>query len=164
MNGLIKLPSFYGVIEVKKSVPGMIRVEVEKLKNNQELIEELKENLEKISVINSFKILPSLGMLTINYDQNQIDKEFMYGVLLNLLDLEEEAYTRKKSKIKTAIQNGCEILDISLYNKTKGLLDIKTLTGLILIGYGLKQLKASTATKTGASFLWWAYSLLSDRR
>ena len=61
MKDKILLPNFYGIFEVKSATKNRIRIEIDKLKNNEEEIERLKENLKKIIVIKSFKIIKSIG-------------------------------------------------------------------------------------------------------
>ena len=51
MKDKILLPNFYGIFEVKSATKNRIRIEIDKLKNNEEEIERLKENLKKIIVI-----------------------------------------------------------------------------------------------------------------
>lgn len=46
---------------------------------------------------------------------------------------------KEKGKLKTLFNNLIDITDISLYNKSKGLLDTKTLAGFILLAYGIKN-------------------------
>ena len=57
MKDKILLPNFYGIFEVKSATKNRIRIEIDKLKNNEEEIERLKENLKKIIVIKNFKII-----------------------------------------------------------------------------------------------------------
>ena len=57
MKDKILLPNFYGIFEVKSATKNRIRIEIDKLKNNEEEIERLKENLKKIIVIKNLMIL-----------------------------------------------------------------------------------------------------------
>ncbi len=88
MENKMLLPNFYGIFEVKSATKNRIRVEIDKLKNNNEEIESLKENLRKIAVIKNFKIIKTLGSLTVEFDNSQIDTQFMIGIILKLLNLE----------------------------------------------------------------------------
>ena len=67
MKDKILLPNFYGIFEVKSATKNRIRIEIDKLKNNEEEIERLKENLKKIIVIKNFKIIKSIGSLTVEF-------------------------------------------------------------------------------------------------
>ena len=46
MENKMLLPNFYGIFEVKSATKNRIRIEIEKLKNNREEVEILKENLK----------------------------------------------------------------------------------------------------------------------
>ena len=100
MKDKILLPNFYGIFEVKSATKNRIRIEIDKLKNNEEEIERLKENLKKIIVIKNFKIIKSIGSLTVEFDDTQIDTQFMIGIILKLLNLDDELLKDRKGKIK----------------------------------------------------------------
>ena len=121
MKDKMLLPNFYGIFEVKSLTKNRLRIEIDKLKNNREEINELTENLKKISVIKNFKIVQSLGSLTIEFDDSQIDAQFMLGIILKLLNLDDELLKDRKGKIKDTFLNLGKLADITVYNKTKGL-------------------------------------------
>ena len=141
MKDKMLLPNFYGIFEVKSLTKNRLRIEIDKLKNNREEINELTENLKKISVIKNFKIVQSLGSLTVEFDDSQIDAQFMLGIILKLLNLDDELLKDRKGKIKDTFLNLGKLADITVYNKTKGLFDAKTLAGTMLLIYGIKKFK-----------------------
>ena len=106
---------------------------------DREEIDELTENLKKISVIKNFKIVQSLGSLTVEFDDSQIDAQFMLGIILKLLNLDDELLKDRKGRIKNTFSNLGKLADITVYNKTKGLFDAKTLAGTMLLIYGIKK-------------------------
>ena len=163
MKDKMLLPNFYGIFEVKSFTKNRIRIKINKLKNNREEINELTENLKKISVIKNFKIIQSLGSLTIEFDDSQIDSQFMLGIILKLLNLDEELLKDRKGKIKNTFSSLGKLADITIYNKTKGLFDAKTLAGTMLLIYGIKKLKNEMFLPSGATLIWWAYRLLSKK-
>ena len=128
-------------------------MKINKLKNNREEIDELTENLKKISVIRNFKIVQSLGSLTVEFDDSQIDAQFMLGIILKLLNLDEELLKDRKGKIKNTFSNIGKLADITIYNKTKGLFDAKTLAGTILLIYGIKKFKNEMFLPSGATLI-----------
>ena len=163
MKDKMLLPNFYGIFEVKSLTKNRLRIEIDKLKNNREEINELTENLKKISVIKNFKIIQSLGSLTVEFDNSQIDSQFMLGIILKLLNLDEELLKDRKGKIKDTFLNLGKLADITVYNKTKGLFDAKTLAGTMLLIYGIKKLKNEMFLPSGATLIWWSYRLLSKK-
>ena len=163
MKDKMLLPNFYGIFEVKSLTKNRLRIEINKLKNNREEIDELTENLKKISVIKNFKIIQSLGSLTIEFDDSQIDSQFMLGIILKLLNLDEELLKDRKGKIKNTFSSLGKLADITIYNKTKGLFDAKTLAGTMLLIYGIKKFKNEMFLPSGATLIWWSYRLLSKK-
>mgnify|MGYP000872661854 FL=1 len=163
MKDKMLLPNFYGIFEVKSLTKNRIRIEINKLKNNREEINELTENLKKISVIKNFKIIQSLGSLTIEFDDSQIDAQFMLGIILKLLNLDEELLKDRKGKVKNTFSSLGKLADITIYNKTKGLFDAKTLVGTMLLIYGIKKFKNEMFLPSGATLIWWSYRLLSKK-
>ena len=163
MKDKMLLPNFYGIFEVKSLTKNRLRIEIDKLKNNREEINELTENLKKISVIKNFKIIQSLGSLTIEFDDSQIDSQFMLGIILKLLNLDEELLKDRKGKIKNTFSSLGKLADITIYNKTKGLFDAKTLAGTMLLIYGIKKFKNEMFLPSGATLIWWSYRLLSKK-
>ena len=164
MKDKMLLPNFYGIFEVKSLTKNRLRIEIDKLKNNREEINELTENLKKISVIKNFKIVQSLGSLTVEFDDSQIDSQFMLGIILKLLNLDEELLKDRKGKIKNTFSSLGKLADITIYNKTKGLFDAKTLAGTMLLIYGIKKFKNEMFLPSGATLIWWSYRLLSKKR
>ena len=55
MENKMLLPNFYGIFEVKSATKNRIRVEIDKLKNNNEEIESLRENLRKSQLLKTLK-------------------------------------------------------------------------------------------------------------
>jgi len=69
----------------------------------------------------------------------------------------------RKGKIKDTFLNLGKLADITVYNKTKGLFDAKTLAGTMLLIYGIKKFKNEMFLPSGATLIWWAYRLLSKK-
>lgn len=159
MKSDILLPNLYGVFEVKYFSKNRIRMEIAKLKNNSSEIETLKNNLNKIEIVKKFRIIPSLGSISLDFDDKQVDSQFMLGIVLKLLALEDEILKKRSGKLKTSFNSLINFSDLFIYNKTKGLLDTKSLTALILLIYGAKKLKTSPTLPAGATLIWWAYNL-----
>lgn len=155
------LPDFYGIFEIKSLTKNRIRMEINKLKNNTEEIENLKQNLSKISLIKNFKIVSCLGSLTIDFDDKRTDANFIIGIILRLLNLENEIFKNRDGSLKSLFINFLNFSDIAIYNKTKGLLDSRTLAATLLLLYGLKKIRTNPVMPAGATLIWWAYSLFT---
>ena len=87
----------------------------------------------------------------------------MLGIILKLLNLDDELLKDRKGRIKNTFSNLGKLADITIYNKTKGLFDAKTLAGTMLLIYGIKKFKNEMFLPSGATLIWWAYRLLSKK-
>lgn len=154
------LMNFYGIFEIKHISHNKVRLEINKLKNNDENILYLSEQLKRIKVIDSFKIIKSLGSLTINFNENEVSHEIIISSILRLLNLDKEILELKDGKLKKLIHEIAKILNISIYNKTNGVLDLPTLTAVLLGAYALKNIKTNTSIPSNATLVWWMYKLL----
>lgn len=161
MKNKIFLPDFYNVFEIKSCKKNRIRMEIKKLINNPVEVENLKNSLQKIDLVKEFKIISSLGSVTVVFDDTQIDSQFMLSIILKLIGLENEIFKKRTGKLKNIFNNLISFTDITLYNKSKGLLDTKTLAATLLLAYGIKKLKTTPALPAGATLIWWAYNLFT---
>ena len=85
----------------------------------------------------------------------------MIGIILKLLNLDDELLKDRKGKIKNTFSSLGKLADITIYNKTKGLFDAKTLAGTMLLIYGIKKFKNEMLLPSGATLIWWSYRLLT---
>ena len=158
------LQSFYGIIQVKHYQNGRLRLQTEILKDNEELKEEFLHNIRRISGINSTKVNSITGSILIYFDEKVIEGSFLYLVVLKLLHLDEEALKSKSGKVKVMLKQIFEAMDMTIYNKSKGYLDLKTLISGIFVFYGIRKLRKVPVLPTGATLLWWAFRLLSEEK
>ena len=158
------LQSFYGVIQVKHYQNGRLRLQTEVLKDDEELKEEFLNNIQRINGINSVEVNSITGSILIYFDEKVIESSFLYLVVLRLLHLDEEALKNKPGRIKELLKQIFESVDMAVYNKSKGYLDLRTLTAGIFIFYGIKKIWKVPGLPKGATLLWWDSRLLSDEK
>lgn len=155
------LPSFYGILEVQHYIEGRIRIKIESLKHDDEKAEELKVNLLKLNGIDEVTINILLGTILIKFDEAIIEPVILIGVLLNFLGLEEEAFEKKNGKMSFVLKDILEAADMALYNKTKGIMDLKTSIALVFMVYGIKKIRQNPIMPNGVNLLWWAYNIMT---
>lgn len=155
------LPNFYGILEVKHYIKGRIRLKLEILKDDFEKSEELKSKLLNLNGIEDVKINSLLGTMLIKFNEEIIEPIILIGVILNFTELEEAAFSKKSGKIFSGLKEFIEMSDLAIYNKTKGLLDTKTIIAALFIFYGIRKLKQNPVLPNGVNLLWWAYNILA---
>ena len=156
------LQNFYGVIQVKHYQNGRLRLQTDILRENVELEQEFLNNMRQLSGIDSVRVNSVTGSILIYFDEKIIESSFLYLIVLKLLHLEEEALKNKPGKIKVLLKQTFEAVDMAIYNKSKGYLDLKTLVAGIFAFYGIKKLKMTPKLPAGATLLWWAFIFLSE--
>lgn len=155
------IPNFRGVLELKHSLPGRIRFYVPILKENNELKNMVLEQLTRISQINNVKINVITGSILIQYKQEEIEPVLLMGVLLKLMNLENEINKEPIPILKKEMLNLKESFNLAIYDKTKGILDGKIIITLLLIilgTYTLKTKNKADANLPGLNYIWWAYT------
>lgn len=155
------LPYFYDVLEVKHYIKGRMRIEIKILKENQEKIEFLYNNLKEINGITYIETNIMLGTVLIKFNEEIINPITLIGLILHLLGLEEEVFNKKNGKIFSFMKDTIDAIDFTIYNKSKGFLDIKGIISAIFICYGIKKLKTNPVMPNGVNLIWWGYSLLN---
>ena len=156
------LQNFYGVIQVKHYQNGRLRLQTDILKENVELEQEFLNNMRQLSGIDSVRVNSITGSILIYFDEKIIESSFLYLIVLKLLHLEGEALKNKPGKIKVLLKQTFEAVDMAIYNKSKGYLDLKTLVAGIFAFYGIKKLRKFPELPAGATLLWWTFIFLSE--
>ena len=156
------LQNFYGVIQVKHYQNGRLRLQTDILRENLELEQEFLNNMRQLSGIDSVRVNSVTGSILIYLDEKIIESSFLYLIVLKLLHLEGEALKNKPGKIKVLLKQTFEAVDMAIYNKSKGYLDLKTLVAGIFAFYGIKKLRKFPELPAGATLLWWTFIFLSE--
>ena len=156
-----KLPDFYGILEVQHYIQGRIRVKIPSLIQDYDGMNSLKEQLVKLNGIKEVSFNLILGTLLIKFDENVIEPMMLLGVILNICGLEEEVFSKKNGVVSSTVSEVLRAVDVTIYNKTKGILDIKSVIGSVFSFYGIKKVRQNPIMPNGINLLWWAYNLMS---
>ena len=156
------LPDFYGILEVQHYMSGRIRLKVNDLIREYKTSENLKEHLEQINGICMVRVNPILGTVLVEFDESMIDSTMIIGIILRILNLEERAFSRKSGIFSVFFSEIIEVCDNVIFNKTKGILDIRSTLTIIFLYYGVKKIRQNPILPNGVNLLWWAYGLVSN--
>ncbi len=151
------LPNFYKVLETKHYIKGRIRLKVEKLKGiNKKFKDEVINILIQIDGVESVKIEELTGSITIVFREEKVPVEMIVGIVIKVLSLEEDIEGKKEGVVDEKIRGFFEILDHSIYNKSKGMLTFKSSLFLIFTALGVTQIRKRMILPNGVNLLWWA--------
>lgn len=154
------LPNFYGILETKHYVFGRIRLKINILENAPEIKEYLLSQLNKINLIKKVEINTITGSITINFDNNKLEPMLLIVAILRILKLEDEINKKKTGIITKNSENILTIFNNLIYDKSKGLLDLKGSLALTLISTGIIKTRLNPILPNGITLLWWGYGLL----
>lgn len=154
------IPSFYGILEVKHRLPGRVRLQIDSLKGNEEISKYLEEKLKSVNGIDKISVNSLVGSVLVKYDEKIIESMFLIGIILNILGLEDKVFEKKNGTLHSIMKETVDMLDLTIYNKTKGILDLKTVIALFFMGYGFKKVRQNPIMPNGVNLLWWGYNLI----
>ena len=138
-----KLPNFKDILEVKHSIPGRIRIQCKVLKDNPHGKQALLNTFSQIPGITEISINPYIGTILIKYE-------------------EDEAHSENKSLVTKESIDILDSLSHTIYEKTNGILDLKSSVMLLLGTYAVYDIKTRPGVRpAGITCLWWLYGLIN---
>lgn len=159
----LNLPEFKGILEVKHALGGRLRFYIPSIKVNIEKSNYLIDNFRKIDGITLIESNPLTGSVLVKYDQNKLQPVLIMGIILKLLGLEDEIKKGPKSLVTKEVQNIRDAVNFAVYNKSKGIIDMKNIAMLSFIILGVYKLNTNPGLNiSGATSLWWAYSFIKN--
>ncbi|MBZ0258757.1 hypothetical protein K8I31_22015 [bacterium] len=153
-----------GPIITKHQIDGRIRYEIQKLKQNQTLIDELLPELQKIDGVQSCAANAVTGSLLIYFDPGLLQSDLLFSILAHLLQVEDELETTPPSFVEKEIQAVGGALNRAVYDQSRGLIDLKTAIPLSLafVAMGKIAQEGWSTFPPGMILLLWAYQSFSS--
>ena len=157
-----KLPNFKDILEVKHSMPGRIRIQCKVLKDNPQGKQALLNTFSQIPGITDISVNPCIGTVLIKYKEETIQPMLIIGIILKVLGLAEEAHNENRSLITKESTDILDSLSHTIYEKTNGILDLKSSVMLLLGTYAIYDIKTRPEVRPGGiTCLWWLYGLIN---
>ena len=153
------LPDFYGILEVQHYIKGRIRLKVNSLIQDDEKAKELVGKLASLNGIEDISVNTLIGSVLIKFSEEVVDPITLIGAVLSILGLEEEVFDKKNGKLFSGMREVIESIDFAIYNKTKGILDLKSTIALLFIINGIRKIRQNPIMPNGVNLLWWGYHI-----
>ncbi len=159
-----QLPNFKDILEVKHSIKGRIRIQCKVLNGNKQgRASIIKHFFHRYRGIIDISVNPCIGTVIIKYNEETIQPMLIIGIILKVLGLEDEAHNENKSLITRESANIVESLSHTIYEKTSGVLDLKSSVMLLFVYMQCMILKTRPGLRpAGLTCLWWLYCLSQD--
>ena len=158
-HNLMKLPSFKGILEVRASIPGRMRLFVPSLAGGMEQALQVREQLLGTGVVHRVELEPRTGSMLVCYDERKVEAAVIEGAVIKLLGL--DAAINGKQKSRTIL----DAVDRGVMGATNGLMDGKMLAGTALSVLAIKEWRLAGLAVPGAmTLLWWAARLFGGDR
>lgn len=155
------LPDFYGILEVQHYIKGRIRLKVNSLIQDDEKAKELVGKLASLNGIEDISVNTLIGSVLIKFSEEVVDPITLIGAALSILGLEEEVFDKKNGKLFSGMREVIESIDFAIYNKTKGILDLKSTIALLFIINGIRKIRQNPIMPNGVNLLWWGFNIIS---
>jgi hypothetical protein len=152
---LLRAPS---VLSVTHALPGRTRFRVPVLAGKREAAAKLQEALNGIEGVARAEVSPVSGSVLIAHDADRIAPDVLAAALIRLCGLEEQITADVEASLGRELRELSRAANRAVYEKTGGLLDMKTALFLLLAGLGARKLllQGSLALPAGFTLLWWA--------
>jgi len=152
---LLRAPS---VLSVAHALPGRTRFRVPALVGRHEAAARLHDALAGINGIHAVSVSAVSGSVVIDHDAQRVRPDVLAAALVRLLGLEAELTREVESTLGRELRDLSRAANRAVYERTGGLLDVKTVLFLGLAGLGLGKVlqQRSLALPAGFTLLWWA--------
>lgn len=155
------LPDFYGILEVQHYTKGRVRLKINSIVKNEHKACELEGKLSGLNGIEKVKVNALVGSVLVEFHEEIVDPITLIGAILNILGLDEEVFSKRSGKIFSAMREIVESVDFAIYNKTKGMLDLKSAIALLFIINGIRKVRQNPIMPNGVNLLWWGFNIIS---
>lgn len=156
-RNLMSLPSFHGVVEVRASIPGRMRLYMPSMAAAPETAREMKEKMESTGAVKRVELCMLTSSALIVYDEKAVSAPVVEGAVIQLMGLKQLLEKMPQSRMEMGMKALYNGFNHGVMEATGGLLDIRMLAGGTLTLLGLRSMALHGAALPGAvTLLWWA--------
>lgn len=164
-HNLMKLPSFRGIVEVRASLPGRMRLSIPAAAADPASAEQMKAQLLSTGAVRSVTIEPRIGSVLVIYDETQVEAAVLEGAIIKLMNLDAQISAKSSCRMEEGLKALWAAIDAAVTQATGGFMNAKMLAGTALTVAGVRSLRRSGWGVPGAmTLLWWASALFGRER
>lgn len=156
-DGTSNLPSFSGVLEVRSSIPGRMRLKIPSLKGDPDASKRFHEKLMRLQGALEVDVNVFLGTCLVRYDANSLTPCLIVAAAARCFDFERRIQERQ-SALWQEVKTIRFALDQALLRRTCGVLDLRSAMTLflstVLVRGVFRQKKDSFPP---VNMIWWLF-------
>ncbi len=147
-----------GVITLVHALPGRCRFRLPVLIGQAEASNKLVQRLQEVDGVTGVTASPAVGSILLAYDADKLSPEVLAAAMVRLLGLERAFSGKVEASLGRELREWAKSLNVAVYQKTGGVLDLRTALMLGLVAIAIKKAIAQRSLALPASFtlLWWA--------
>ena len=147
-----------GPVRLAHALPGRVRFRIPGFTERPTDATELKSRLTDLDGVDRVTIDPVSGSVLIEYDWNQVDAMLLFAAVVRLIGAESELENMPLPYVQREFQDICRAMNHAVYDRTWGLVDLKSAVLLTFIILGLRKIlkNPQTAFPAGLSAVWLA--------
>jgi cation transport ATPase len=128
------------------------------VKGNQAAADQLNNALMRLDAVNQVLVNMTSGSVVIRYDPEQISTELLVAAIIRVLNLESQLDKVPQSVLGREISQMSHALNRTVYDQTKGTIDLRTALLISIAGLGVAKIlnQRNSAFPAGFTLLWWA--------
>ena len=151
-----------GPIRVAHAIPGRVRFVVPSLRGAGPDGLAAVRRLASLDGIDRVDASPISGSLVVHYRPETVDPPLLLGAVARLLGLESALENTPTAAVSRELRLLAQSVNRAVFHKTDGLLDLWSVTALVLMAIGGKKVLADGrgALPTGVTLLWWGLHAL----
>ena len=156
-------PSIRGVAETVHSLPGRMRLMVPGLVGNSEAGDKLQGSMESLEAVTSTRVNPVSGSVVVSYDPESVEPVLLFGAVVHILGLDQQLAQTSPPVLWREIDAAGKTADDMLRTFSLGLMDIKTLVTLLLMGvvaYRMFSGRSRLMLPGTGTLIWWGLNLM----
>ncbi|REB07222.1 hypothetical protein DVB69_10255 [Sporosarcina sp. BI001-red] len=147
-------------VTVLHASPGRLRLQCDKWKNVPTSTN-LQMAFRKVAIVQRSSASPITGSLLLEFTTPTLTQEQFDTIVQYAVEVSAATYQELPSSLETVLKNTVSTVDHTLKRQSAGSLDLDAILSVALLFGGISKLPVNPAF--GASMLYWAYSLITNK-
>jgi hypothetical protein len=147
-----------GPVRIAHALPGRTRFRVKGLSARGVDAGDLEARLAGIQGVDGARVDPCSGSVLVRHDEGKVGAPLLFAAIVRLIGAEDDLVRTPEPVVQRELRDVCGALDRAVYDRTGGLLDLKSALLIIFAFVGVQRVlrRPNMALPAGLSLVWWA--------